>query len=117
MPQFLILLKDEKAGAWAAGLSPDQIQQLLMRYGAWSKSLKEKTTVISSNKLTDEAGKILKRKGGTLAVTDGPYAEAKEIVGGYYLIEADSYDQAVQLASDCPHLDSGSIEVRAIHKM
>ncbi len=117
MQQFLLLLKDDRAGAWAAGLSPEQMQAIMMRYGTWSKALKEKTTIVNSNKLTDEGGKLIRSTSGSVTVTDGPYAEGKEIIGGYYLIEAENYDQAVEFASDCPHLDFGSIEVRAIHKL
>ena len=117
MQQFLLLLKDERAGAWAAGLSPEQMQAIMMRYGTWSKALKEKTTIVNSNKLMDEGGKLICRTSGGVTVTDGPYAEGKEIIGGYYLIEADNYDKAVEFASDCPHLDFGTIEVRAIHKL
>lgn len=117
MQQFLLLLKDERAGAWAAGLSPEQMQAIMMRYGTWSKALKEKTTIVNSNKLTDEGGKLIRRTSGGVTVTDGPYAEGKEIIGGYYLIEAENYDKAVEFASDCPHLDFGTIEVRAIHKL
>jgi len=45
---------------------------------------------------------------------DGPYTETKEIVGGYFLIEADSYDHAIELSRDCPHFDFGSIEIREL---
>ena len=50
-----------------------------------------------------------------VTVMNGPYAEAKEVIGGYFMIEAANYDQAVQLARDCPNLElGGTIEVREI---
>jgi hypothetical protein len=47
-------------------------------------------------------------------VIDGPYPETKEIIGGYFLIEAASYDEAVEIALSCPHVDLGRIEVREV---
>ena len=54
------------------------------------------------------------RKDGGVAVTDGPYVESREVIGGYYLIEADDYETAAKLVEDCPHLDFGSIEIRRV---
>ena len=51
---------------------------------------------------------------GTTKVTDGPYAEAREVIGGLFIIEANSYDEIVELSKDCPHLDFGSIEIREV---
>jgi hypothetical protein len=48
---------------------------------------------------------------------DGPYAEAKEVVGGYFIVEADGYDDAVALCRDCPHLAYGRIEVRQLDRV
>ena len=49
---------------------------------------------------------------GKLSVTDGPFSEAKEVIGGIFTIDADSYDQAVEISKDCPHLKyGGRIEV------
>lgn len=47
-------------------------------------------------------------------MTDGPYSEAKEVLGGYFVIEADSYEQAVERLQDCPHLDYGTIVIREV---
>ena len=52
---------------------------------------------------------------GQVRVTDGPYSETKEVLGGYYIIEAGSYDQAIELSRDCPQLEyGGTIEVRQV---
>ncbi len=50
-----------------------------------------------------------------MRITDGPYAETKDVVAGYYLIQAESYEDAVECSEDCPHLEFGTIEVRRIH--
>jgi hypothetical protein len=47
-------------------------------------------------------------------ITDGPYAEAREVIGGLFILEAADYEEAVALSRDCPHLDFGSIEIREI---
>ena len=54
-------------------------------------------------------------RNGQVRVVDGPYAEAKEVVGGYFLIEAADYDEAVEISKGCPHLKyGGRIELRQI---
>ena len=52
--------------------------------------------------------------GGATKVTDGPYAEAREVIGGLFIVEANSYEEVVELSKDCPHLDFGSIEIREV---
>jgi hypothetical protein len=47
-------------------------------------------------------------------VTDGPYAEAREVIGGLFIVEAGDYDEVVALSQDCPHLEFGTIEIRQI---
>jgi len=57
---------------------------------------------------------VMKKQGAKPAVVDGPFAESKEIMAGYFVLEAENYDQAVEIASTCPHMQFGSIEVRAV---
>jgi hypothetical protein len=52
-----------------------------------------------------------------MAVTDGPFAESKEVLGGFWLLEAASYEEVQGFLKDHPHLDAGSLEVRQIHDM
>jgi hypothetical protein len=60
-------------------------------------------------------GKVVRKQGDRLMVSDGPYAEGKELIGGYFLIEADDEKHATRIAGDCPGLlRSGAVEVRAI---
>jgi hypothetical protein len=59
---------------------------------------------------------VLSGADGQVRATDGPYSEAKEVMGGFYLIEAADYDQAVQRTLDHPHLEfGGKIEIRQLH--
>jgi hypothetical protein len=60
---------------------------------------------------------VVRRADGELMVTDGPYVESKEFLGGFWIIEASSYDEMVKLVSDSPHLATGSLELRQIEEM
>lgn len=108
MAQYLVLLRDE---SWnPAEMSPEEMQAVFQRYRAWMNRIR----AVGGQKLRDDEGRVLRRNGKGVAVTDGPYAEAKEIMGGFLIIEADSYDDAVRQCQDAPHLEFGSIEIRAI---
>jgi hypothetical protein len=64
----------------------------------------------------DGEGRVLQKQNGKLSVIDGPFAEAKEVLGGFFVIEAANYDEAVEAAKTCPHMEFGTIEVRQIEK-
>jgi hypothetical protein len=51
-----------------------------------------------------------------MRIADGPFAEAKEVMGGFFVVEARSYDAAVKIAKTCPHLEFGSLEIRAVER-
>jgi hypothetical protein len=116
MPKFMFLLYDEPAG-WA-NISPDEMQKIIERYVAWGAGLREKGALLASDKLADDAGRVMRKGDGKVRVTDGPYSETKEVLGGHYTVSAPSYEAAIDLARDCPHLDyGGTIEVRQIDEM
>lgn len=113
MPKFMLLLHDRPAAF--AKLSPDEMQKIVQKYVAWGRSLRAKRLLAESNKLTDDAGRVLRRRKTKVLVTDGPYAETKELLGGYFIVKAKDYDEAVAHAERCPHLDfGGAIEVRQV---
>ena len=64
---------------------------------------------------TAMGGARIESRRGKLKLTDGPFAETKEVLGGYYTIEAADYDEAVKLAMDHPHLEHGTVEVRHVY--
>lgn len=107
MPQFVLMLRD--SGSFPENISPEEIQQILERYAAWSARLGA-----TGQKLRDGEGRVMVRGDRGVTVTDGPYAESKEVIGGYFVVEASDYDAAAKLAEDCPHLAFGSIEIRQI---
>ena len=111
MPKFIMLLHD--AGL-PKDISPDQIQAIVQRYVAWRRKIQQNGRKVDGHKLTDGQGRVMRGAPGTTKVTDGPYAEAREVIGGLFIVEADSYDEVVQLSKECPHLDFGSIEIREV---
>jgi hypothetical protein len=111
MKTFVMLLHD--AGSFPADISPEQIQAIIQRYVAWRQKIQANGRKVDGHKLTDGAGRVM-RGAGAPKVTDGPYAEAREVIGGLFIIEANSYEEVVELSKDCPHLDFGTIEIREV---
>jgi hypothetical protein len=112
MPNFVLLLRD--AGRYDPNMSPDEMQAIVQRYVAWRAKVQQNGSTIMGHKLRDKQGRVLSAIGSGMKVTDGPYAEAQEVMGGLFVIEAASYDEVVELSKDCPHLDFGSIEIREV---
>ena len=111
MGQFIYLYR----GAERAR-SPEKMQETMQKWMTWFKELGEKGHIKDPGQPLEHTGKLVKGKQKT--VTDGPFAETKDIVGGYTLIEARDLDQAVELSKGCPILErGGSVEVRPIMKM
>ena len=93
--------------------SPQQMEQIFGKWMAWMKSMKAKGQFVGGDRLQD-SGAVLRGS----AVTDGPFAEAKEMIGGYVLISADTLAEATEIAKGCPGLDYGTaVEVRPIEKL
>jgi len=96
---------------WYKGLSPEQMQQVADRWMAWFNNLKDEGKCITGNPLERE-GKIV---GKNRVVSDGPFAESKETIGGYFLLKVSSLDDAVAIAQQCPGLPFGiRVEVRPV---
>jgi hypothetical protein len=113
MAQFTLMLRED--GKVFANLSPAEFQAIIARYGAWRDELQRSGKFGGGHKLRDGDGRVMRRNGtGKVLVTDGPFTEGKEVIGGLFVIEAASYDDAVAVAQSCPHLDFGSIEVREV---
>jgi hypothetical protein len=101
---------------WHKGLSPEQIQNVMDQWKAWFDRLTSDGTVKAGQPLERE-GKIVSGKKGRV-VADGPFAESKEAIGGYFLLNVPNIDEAVAIAKQCPGLDYGLIvEVRPVADM
>lgn len=112
MSQFLLLLYADPSG-WAK-LSPEEMQKATQRYMEWT----QKPITKDSQRLGDDAGKVIRTVNGKPRVTDGPYSQSKEVLAGYYLIGAANYDEAVKLALEHPHVEYGNaVEIRELRKM
>ncbi len=85
---------------------------IMNKYQEWSEKLAPKT--IAAHKLKDGEGRKVELTNGN--VTNGPFAETKESIGGFYIVEAENYDEAVKLAEECPTLlyQGGYVEVREV---
>ena len=109
MKDFMFIFR---GGSDAQNYSAEQMQKHMQKWFAWIDKLKAKGQYVDGKPLTP-AGKTV--KGSNALVTDGPFAESKEIVGGFFLIQADSFEEAVEIAKGCPDLPlNGSVEVREV---
>ncbi len=98
---------------WSKNLSPEEMQQVVGKWMAWFEGLIETGQATAGSPLERE-GKIVSGKNGRI-VADGPFAESKEAIGGYFLLKVDSMEEAVTIAQQCPGLAYGAkVEVRPV---
>ena len=98
---------------WSKRLSPEEMQKVASQWMAWFKRLSEQGKVIAGSPLDGE-GKVVSGKNGR-TISDGPFAESKEAIGGYFLLRVDTMEEAVAIAKECPGLPHGAkVEVRHI---
>jgi hypothetical protein len=98
----------------AENLSPEEMQNHMGKWFAWIEKLKSTNNYVSGEALIP-GGKTV--KGKKAVVTDGPFAETKEVVGGFFIVKAKSLEEATQIAKDCPDLPlNGIVEVREVMK-
>ena len=108
--EYLLLFR---GSSWDKGLSPEQLQKAMDQFMAWFERLKQQGKVKVGQPL-ERTGKIVSGKNGRI-VADGPFAESKEAIGGYFLLQVDDLDEAVEIAKACPVLEYGSsVEVRPV---
>jgi len=115
MAKFMLILHGPP-GVWQ-DFSPEEIHDKAEKYQAWTKEIRSSGRHVSGEKLGDEGGKLVSRKQGRVTVVDGPFAETKEVVGGYLVIKAADYAEALELIRDCPFLDDYRIELRQTDPM
>jgi hypothetical protein len=97
---------------WYQGLSPEQMQQVADQWMAWFRRLTDEGTALAGNPL-ENRGKTVSGKNGM--VSDGPFAESKETIGGYFLLKVGTLEEAVAIAQQCPGLPYGiRVEVRPV---
>jgi hypothetical protein len=108
--EFLALIHADE-NDWE-GMSDDERQAVYQRYMDFS----ERDEVVGGAELQDtSAATTVRVKNGDRLVTDGPYAEVKEALGGFFVLECDSIDEACRLAAEIPAAERGAIEVRPVY--
>jgi hypothetical protein len=107
---YLLLFR---GNMWDRGLSPEQLQKVVTDWMAWFERLKDERRCTGGHPLEKE-GKIVSGKQGR-TVADGPFAESKEAVGGYFYLQVSDVDEAIEIARQCPGLEYGAVvEVRPV---
>jgi hypothetical protein len=111
--QYALLIYS-KEDRWAS-LSDEERSAVYAEYEALSRDLRQRDALVGGSELqaTSTATAVRVREGDT-QVTDGPFAETREVLGGFYMIEADSLDEAIEWAARVPAAKHGTIEVRPV---
>jgi len=94
------------------GLSPEQMQERMGRWFAWNGKMQAQGVVKGGDALHPGGKRV---SGSERTVTDGPFVESKELIGGYYIVQAKDYEGAIAIAQDFPDYDlDGSVEIREV---
>ncbi len=111
--QYLLMIYSQE-GVWNT-FTPQQQEQGMAAYTAYGEALRKAGALVNANRLRDtpDATTVTVVNGKT-QVMDGPFADTKEQLGGYYLIEAKNLDEAISWAARCPGASHGKVEVRPV---
>ncbi|HEV8322010.1 MAG TPA: YciI family protein [Myxococcota bacterium] len=111
--QFLLMINGDESAR--ANMSKDELGKVFEQYMAYTKMLKDGGHFVAGDALQPEAtGARVRVRGGKRTVVDGPFAETKEVLGGYYLVNCETKEQAIELAAKCPGAAHGTMEVRPV---
>ncbi len=114
MKEYLFLFRG--GDGQSSHQSPEKWQAHMQKWMEWMGTLSEKGQLIGAQPLTTDGKKVY---GTKKVVTDGPFMEGKEMVGGYLMCKANDFDEAVEISKGCPILEfeNGSVEVREIQEI
>jgi hypothetical protein len=111
MNEFLLVFRRNEVGS-ETQQSPEQLQEMMKQWQDWIKNIAAQNKLVSSGNRLSSDGRVVKENN---VITNGPYVEMKEAIGGYIIVRADSLDEAAELSKDCPILNiGGNVEVRTI---
>jgi hypothetical protein len=114
--QYLLLIYGNEAGMQSA--TKADVEQMMAAYGAYTQAIKGAGVLVAADRLKPStSASTVRVADGKTKVLDGPYAETKEQLAGYYLIEVPDLDAALSWAARCPGANYGAIEVRPIWAM
>lgn len=112
MEKFMLIFQ---GGMDPSSATPEVAQKQMGKWMAWIDRLNKEGRYVAGEPLAP-GGKLVSGKNRT--VSDGPYTEGKEVVGGFFLINAENFDDAVKISQDCPSFEyGGSVQVRQVAKM
>ncbi len=115
MAKYLLVARDDDGWeSFAAQATPADIEACIGRYIAWSEQLRAQGRLVLGHKLKDGEGRVVRAERGSARVTDGPHTTSKEVIGGIWILDVDSYDEGLKLLESHPHLEFGSLELRAV---
>ena len=113
MNEYMLIFRHEDGSKIA---SPEQMQIWMKQTVDWINSIAAKNKFVGGNGLIFNGAKVVKTKDSKKIVTDGPFGDIKETIGGYGIVKADSIDEAIEFAKGSPVLqgEGNSVEVRLI---
>ncbi len=112
MPRYVLLIIDDPNREWA---TPDAAGQSLAKMGQFAGELAKQGKIQGGSPLKGMAEAVrVQARGGALQVTDGPFPETKEMIAGFFVIEAADRDEALAIAKRCPHAEIGPVELREV---
>lgn len=111
MPQYMLLIYAPADNP----LTPEQMAEMSPQWDAYTEALQEAGLYVAGDALQGpDVATTLRERGGELQITDGPFAETKEVLAGYYLLEAPDLDTVLEHAARVPNIAYGSTEVRPV---
>jgi hypothetical protein len=111
MPQYLMLIYSPAEG----GPTPEEMAEIGPRWDEYTRSLRDAGLFVAGDALqSTETATTVRERNGETQITDGPFAETKEALGGYYVVDAPDLDTVLEHAKHVPHIRYGSLEVRPI---
>jgi len=112
MAQYILLLKG--INEQLDGYSPEELQTLFEKYDNWVEGIRSEGKLKQAQKLLDDVRHEISSHQGQ--IIDGPFAETKETIGGYFVVETNTLQEAVAMARECPVVShGGSVELREVH--
>lgn len=111
--QYMLLIYDSETTM--AARTEEQSKVIISRYMDYTQAMKDAGVFIAGDALQGIAtATTVRSRDGKVSTSDGPFAETKEQLGGYYLVDCDNLDQALDWAAKCPTSETGSLEVRPV---
>jgi hypothetical protein len=111
--QYLLLIHDDES-QWST-MAEAERNSMLAEYGRFTQELTESGALVGANQLQPSGtATVVHVEDGKTITTDGPFAETKEVLGGYYLVDVETLDEALEWAAKIPSARLGHIEVRPV---